>query len=85
MPVLYVRDGSRARGLEFGGQSTASKVTDAASGKVQVNTQEVSLKGKLNGSKSGDKLSLALRPEAISLDRQPGHDTSPWLPSLPHV
>ncbi|TSE02746.1 ABC transporter ATP-binding protein [Mesorhizobium intechi] len=52
------------------------KVTDAAAGTVQVNTQEVSLKGKLNGSKSGDTLSLALRPEAISLDRQPGHDTS---------
>ncbi|ESY88494.1 MULTISPECIES: ABC transporter ATP-binding protein [Mesorhizobium] len=52
------------------------KVTDAASGKVQVNTQEVSLKGKLNGSKSGDTLSLALRPEAISLGRQPGRDSS---------
>ncbi|TGP74220.1 TOBE domain-containing protein, partial [bacterium M00.F.Ca.ET.221.01.1.1] len=50
--------------------------TDAASGKVQVNSQEVSLKGKLNGSKSGDTLSLALRPEAISLGRQPGHDAS---------
>ena len=52
------------------------KVTDAASGTVQVNTQEVSLKGKLNGSKSGDTLSLALRPEAISLGRQPGRDSS---------
>ncbi len=52
------------------------KVTDASTGKVQVNAQEVSLKGKLNGSKSGDTLSLALRPEAISLARQPGHDTS---------
>ena len=52
------------------------KVTDASTGKVQVDTQEVSLKGKLNGSKSGDTLSLALRPEAISLGRQPGHDAS---------
>jgi putative spermidine/putrescine transport system ATP-binding protein len=52
------------------------KVTDAAAGTVQVNTQEVSLKGKLNGSKSGDTLSLALRPEAISLGRQPGRDSS---------
>src|SRR5438876_1505220 len=43
------------------------KVTDAAAGKVRVNAQEVALKGKLNGSKSGDTLSLALRPEAISL------------------
>ncbi|MGX5826688.1 ABC transporter ATP-binding protein [Mesorhizobium sp. 43Arga] len=52
------------------------KVTDAAAGTVRVNTQEVSLKGKLNGSKSGDTLSLALRPEAISLGRQPGRDSS---------
>ncbi|AZO66537.1 MULTISPECIES: ABC transporter ATP-binding protein [unclassified Mesorhizobium] len=51
-------------------------VTDAASGKVRVNTQEVALKGKLNGSKTGDKLSLALRPEAISLGRHPGRDSS---------
>ena len=35
-----------------------------------------SLKGKLNGSKTGDTLSLALRPEAIALGRQPGHDAS---------
>ena len=33
-------------------------------------------KGKLNGSKTGDTLSLALRPEAISLGRQPGRDAS---------
>ncbi|TGV74835.1 ABC transporter ATP-binding protein, partial [Mesorhizobium sp. M00.F.Ca.ET.149.01.1.1] len=51
-------------------------VTDAGAGRVRVNSQEVALKGKLNGSKSGDTLSLALRPEAISLARQPGHDTS---------
>ena len=51
-------------------------VTDAGAGKVRVNSQEVALKGKLNGSKPGDTLSLALRPEAISLGRQPGHDTS---------
>ncbi|RWN68011.1 MAG: ABC transporter ATP-binding protein [Mesorhizobium sp.] len=51
-------------------------VTDAASGKVRFNTQEVALKGKLNGSKTGDKLSLALRPEAISLGRHPGRDSS---------
>jgi putative spermidine/putrescine transport system ATP-binding protein len=51
-------------------------VTDAASGTVRVNSEEVSMKGKLNGSKSGDTLSLALRPEAISLGRQPGRDSS---------
>ena len=43
---------------------------------MRVNAEEVSLKGKLNGSKTGDTLSLALRPEAISLGRQPGHDAS---------
>jgi putative spermidine/putrescine transport system ATP-binding protein len=51
-------------------------VSDAASGKVKVNTEEISLKGKLNGSKTGDMLSLALRPEAISLGRRPGNDAS---------
>ncbi|UCI09123.1 ABC transporter ATP-binding protein [Mesorhizobium sp. B1-1-8] len=51
-------------------------VTDATSGTVRVNTQELALKSKLNGSKSGDTLSLALRPEAISLAKQPGHDAS---------
>ena len=51
-------------------------VTDAAAGTVRVNNEHVSLKGKLNGSKSGDTLSLALRPEAISLGRQPGRDSS---------
>ncbi len=51
-------------------------VTDASEGKVRVNSEEVSLKGKLNGSKNGDMLSLALRPEAISLGRQFGRDSS---------
>ncbi len=51
-------------------------VTDAASGKVRVNAQEISIKDKLNGAKTGDTLSLALRPEAITLGRQPGRDTS---------
>src|SRR5262245_585217 len=51
-------------------------VTDAASGKVRVNAQEVTLKSKLNGSKAGDTLSLALRPEAISLGRQAGRDAT---------
>ena len=51
-------------------------VSDAASGKVRVDTEEIALKGKLNGSKTGDTLSLALRPEAISLGRRPGNDAS---------
>jgi putative spermidine/putrescine transport system ATP-binding protein len=51
-------------------------VTDASSGKVKVGVGEVMLKGKLNGSKAGDTLSLALRPEAISLGRQPGRDAT---------
>jgi putative spermidine/putrescine transport system ATP-binding protein len=51
-------------------------VTDAASGKVRVNGEDVALKGKLDGLRTGDTLSLALRPEAISLGRQPGRDSS---------
>jgi putative spermidine/putrescine transport system ATP-binding protein len=51
-------------------------VTDASLGKVKVGAGEVVLKGKLNGSKAGDTLSLALRPEAISLGRQPGRDAT---------
>jgi putative spermidine/putrescine transport system ATP-binding protein len=51
-------------------------VTDASSGKVKVGAGEVVLAGKLNGSKAGDTLSLALRPEAISLGRQPGRDAT---------
>ncbi|KQZ97787.1 spermidine/putrescine ABC transporter ATP-binding protein [Mesorhizobium sp. Root157] len=51
-------------------------VSDAGAGKVRVNSEEIALKGKLNGSKTGDTLSLALRPEAISLGRRPGNDAS---------
>jgi putative spermidine/putrescine transport system ATP-binding protein len=51
-------------------------VTDPATGAVQVGANSVLLKGKLNGSKAGDALSLALRPEAISLGRQPGRDAT---------
>ena len=50
-------------------------VTDAGSGKVRVADQEVALKGRLNGSRTGDTLSLALRPEAIALGPRPGHDS----------
>ncbi|MEP9387965.1 ABC transporter ATP-binding protein [Mesorhizobium sp. KR9-304] len=51
-------------------------VTDPSTGAVQVGANSVMLKGKLNGSKAGDTLSLALRPEAISLGRQPGRDAT---------
>ena len=49
-------------------------VSDAAAGKVRINAEEIAMKGRLNGSKTGDKMSLALRPEAISLGRRPGND-----------
>jgi putative spermidine/putrescine transport system ATP-binding protein len=51
-------------------------VTDASAGKVKVGAGEVTLKGKLNGSKAGDTLSLALRPDAISLGRTAGRDAT---------
>ena len=51
-------------------------VTNAATGAARVGSQDISLTGKLNGSKTGDQLSLALRPEAIALGPRPGHDTS---------
>jgi putative spermidine/putrescine transport system ATP-binding protein len=51
-------------------------VSDAAAGKVRINSEEISMKGKLNGSVTGETLSLALRPEAISLGRRPGNDAS---------
>ena len=51
-------------------------VTDVASGKVRVGNSEVLLKQSLNGARNGDTLSLALRPEAISLGRQEGRDAS---------
>jgi putative spermidine/putrescine transport system ATP-binding protein len=51
-------------------------VTDPATGKIKVGAGEVVLKDKLNGAKAGDTLSLALRPEAISLGRQAGRDAT---------
>jgi putative spermidine/putrescine transport system ATP-binding protein len=51
-------------------------VSDAAGGKVRVGDSDVVLKQSLNGAKAGDTLSLALRPEAISLGKQPGRDAS---------
>ncbi|WP_394886821.1 ABC transporter ATP-binding protein [Mesorhizobium sp. AaZ16] len=51
-------------------------VSDAAGGKVSVGGSDLVLKQPLNGAKAGDTLSLALRPEAISLGKQPGRDAS---------
>lgn len=51
-------------------------VADASSGMVRLGDSQLSLKGSLNGAKTGDAVSLALRPEAIALGRQPGRDTS---------
>jgi len=50
-------------------------VTDAATGAARVGAQDISLTGRLNGSKTGDPVSLALRPEAIALGPHPAHDT----------
>ncbi|MGN6467833.1 MAG: ABC transporter ATP-binding protein [Rhizobiaceae bacterium] len=50
-------------------------VTDAAAGVVEVQDEKVVLKGRLNGARAGDRLSLALRPEAIALGRRPGYDS----------
>ena len=49
-------------------------VSDASAGKVKVDTQEIVVGNKLNGSRTGDAVSLALRPEAIALGPRPGHD-----------
>jgi len=49
-------------------------VSNAQSGKVRIDQKEIDIKDKLNGTKAGDVLSLALRPEAISLGRRPGND-----------
>ena len=51
-------------------------VTDAATGAVRIGDDNVVLKQSLNGARAGDTLSLALRPEAISLGKQPGRDAS---------
>jgi putative spermidine/putrescine transport system ATP-binding protein len=51
-------------------------VSNAGEGRVRVDMQDIVMKGKLNGSKTGDQLSLALRPEAITLGRTDGRDTS---------
>jgi putative spermidine/putrescine transport system ATP-binding protein len=49
-------------------------VSDVAMGKVRVSTEEIVMKSRLCGVKTGDILSLALRPEAISLGHRSGND-----------
>ncbi|MBL8584145.1 MAG: ABC transporter ATP-binding protein [Rhizobiaceae bacterium] len=50
-------------------------VADSASGRVRVNDQDVELSRPIEGKRSGDALSLALRPEAISIGDHPGRGT----------
>ena len=52
-------------------------VKDPARAVVHVDGREITLRnGALNGTRAGDALSLALRPEAIVLGRQEGRDSS---------
>jgi putative spermidine/putrescine transport system ATP-binding protein len=51
-------------------------VSDPASGMVRINGSEIALKRKLDGKAAGDEISLALRPEAISVGNHPGRDAS---------
>jgi putative spermidine/putrescine transport system ATP-binding protein len=51
-------------------------VSDVSAGTVRVGGSEVVLGGRLNGAKVGDSVTLALRPEAISLGRQAGRAAS---------
>jgi putative spermidine/putrescine transport system ATP-binding protein len=50
-------------------------VIDPANGKASIGDQHVSLADQLLQNKAGEKISLALRPEAASLIRGEGHDT----------
>jgi putative spermidine/putrescine transport system ATP-binding protein len=51
-------------------------VSDPASGTVSINGSEIALKRALDGKAAGDEISLALRPEAISVGNHPGRDSS---------
>jgi putative spermidine/putrescine transport system ATP-binding protein len=51
-------------------------VCDPASGTVSINGSEIALKRALDGKAAGDEISLALRPEAISVGNHPGRDSS---------
>jgi putative spermidine/putrescine transport system ATP-binding protein len=52
-----------------------ARVTDPASGGVEVDGQPVSLRRRLDAP-TGAAISLALRPEALSLGAHPGHDAT---------
>jgi len=62
-------------------------VADAGAGKVRVGNQELLVKEKLNGARTGETLSLALRPEAIALGPRPGHDArlAGEIPAVPFL
>ena len=49
-------------------------VADKDQGTVKVGEGQLAMKGKFNGHKAGDAVTLALRPEAIALGDYPGHD-----------
>ena len=51
-------------------------VIDPAAGTVRVHDSEIALARPLPGRKAGEELSLALRPEAISIGSHPGREAS---------
>ncbi len=50
-------------------------VSDAGAGTVKVNAGEIVLKDRLDGARTGDTVTLALRPEAIALGPRTGNDS----------
>jgi putative spermidine/putrescine transport system ATP-binding protein len=52
-------------------------VADVATSTIKIGEREITLAtGALGAAKAGDAVSLALRPEAIALGKQPGRDAS---------
>ncbi|PRD42695.1 Fe3+/spermidine/putrescine ABC transporter ATP-binding protein [Phyllobacterium phragmitis] len=52
------------------------KVDDAEAGVVDLDGNRITLAQPLSGYKKGEMLALALRPEAVTIGRQNGHDTA---------
>ncbi|WP_110751932.1 ABC transporter ATP-binding protein [Phyllobacterium leguminum] len=52
------------------------KVDDAAKGVVDLDGIRITLAEPITGHKNGDTLALALRPEAVTIGQQNGHDTA---------